>query len=57
MTHTNFILSAWNDLTRAGYHLQRGDHDLVLITAPTGYISTVRARRLPSLARIATGCS
>ena len=47
----NFILEAWDTLTAAGYHLQRGEHDLVLVTSPGGYVSTVRARRLPSLAR------
>ena len=31
--------------------LKRSDHDLVEVTNPDGYVSTVRASRLPSLAR------
>ena len=48
---SQFIFEAWNQLTDAGYHLQRGEHDEIIITAPGGYVSRVRAKRLPSLAR------
>ena len=48
---SQFIFEAWNQLIDAGYHLQRGEHDEIIITAPGGYVSRVRAKRLPSLAR------
>ena len=48
---SQYIFEAWNILTDAGYHLQRGERDEVIITAPGGYVSRVRAKRLPSLAR------
>lgn len=46
-----YITEAWSHLTNAGYHLQRGERDEVIITAPGGFVSRVRAKRLPSLAR------
>lgn len=48
---SKFIFEAWNHLTDAGYHLQRGERDQIIITAPGGRVSRVRAKRLPSLAR------
>ena len=46
-----FINDAWTTLTEAGYYLQRGEQDQIIITAPGGYVSRIRAKRLPSLAR------
>ena len=46
-----FILDAWQHLTAAGWKLKRAEHDLIEITNPGGYTSTMRVRRLPSLAR------
>ena len=45
------ITPAWQQLTTAGWMLMRADHDLVEVTNPGGYTSTMRVRRLPSLAR------
>ena len=48
---TEYINAAWQQLTAAGWTLKRSDHDLVQATSPGGYTSTMRVRRLPSLAR------
>ena len=48
---TEYITTAWQQLTAAGWTLKRADHDLVEVTNPGGYTSTMRVRRLPSLAR------
>ena len=48
---TKYITAAWQQLTAAGWTLKRADHDLVEVTNPGGYTSTMRVRRLPSLAR------
>lgn len=50
---TEYINAAWQQLTAAGWTLKRSDHDLVQATSPGGYTSTMRVRRLPSLARYA----
>ena len=48
---TEYITAAWQQLTTAGWTLKRAEHDLVEVTNPGGYTSTMRVRRLPSLAR------
>ena len=48
---TEYITTAWEQLTAAGWTLKRAEHDLVDVTSPCGYTSTMRVRRLPSLAR------
>ena len=48
---TEYITAAWQQLTTAGWKLKRADHDLIEVTNPGGYTSTMRVRRLPSLAR------
>ena len=48
---TECITAAWQKLTTAGWKLKRADHDLIEVTNPGGYTSTMRVRRLPSLAR------
>ena len=48
---SEYITAAWLHLTAAGWKLKRAEHDLIEITNPGGYTSTMRVRRLPSLAR------
>ena len=48
---TEYITAAWQHLTAAGWKLKRADHDLIEVTNPGGYTSTMRVRRIPLLAR------
>jgi len=47
---SEYITAAWQKLTAAGSTLKRSDHDLVEVTNPGRYTTTMRARRIHSLA-------
>ena len=43
---TEYITTAWQQLTTAGWKLKRADHDLIEITNPGGYTTKMRVRTL-----------
>ena len=45
---TEYIATAWQHLTAAGWKLKRAEHDLIEITNPGGYTTKMRARRIHS---------
>ena len=47
---TEYITAAWQQLTTASWKLKRSDHDLVEATNPGRHTTTMRARRIHSLA-------
>ena len=46
----DFFLDAWLSVTAAGWKLKRAEHDLIEVTNPGRYTTTMRARRIHSLA-------
>ena len=46
-----FIQDAIQDLNAKGYSVEHVDIDFVRVVSPNGYESTMRLKRLPSLAR------
>ena len=51
MTISVFVADAWEELSRKGYKISQPFPGFVHVTTPTGFVSKMRLKRLPSYAR------